>query len=395
MLSQIKIFTSKLWIREAPLIVLLLLAGLYFTVYYISDPIRPSLMLPAIFGSDNGIFIDGWWGYYDQGSYLRLAHTLASFNFQELSNTFSFGLGYPIVAVPFIWLGFGRDPFLFFNLLAFVFSVYAVYVTARRLISPFAGYMAGFGLAFATPLISYTAQPWNSTVCLVGISGILLIATSKKVNNWHALIAGILIGWVFAARYIDLVWFAALMPAVFYRGNFKNLVKHGLFVILGAAICILPILYSHYKVFGSPLETPYSTHLGINDNSSDQDAGAYSYKRIPKAALAMFISPRLAGSKDIDRGLFVNMFWTISFIPGAIILLKRPKTRFFIGSLLAVTLLASLFYLSFRASGIHSLKYGILHYFKMFWPGLIIMSVSFLDYAYRLTVSNVSRPRQK
>jgi hypothetical protein len=382
--------------RDPILLVLLVLAVLYFVVYYVTDPARPAGMFSWFFGyHDQAKYPLGWFGYYDQGQYLRLAHTLASLKFSQLHATYSYGLGYPLVAVPFIWLGFDKDPFVFFNLAAFVFAAYAIYRVAKQLISPFAGFLAGFGLVFATPLIHYVDQPWNSTVCLVVMSAILIVLTIKKVNKWHALVLGLLLGWAFAARYVDVIWLGALALAALYRGSFKTLVRQSVFVAIGLALLVTPVLYSQYRIFGSPFRTPYVNHIGLGgQGGSDQGLGAYNINRIPTAAMALLVSPRIAGSPDSDRGLFIDMFWALAAIPGAFILFRRHNHRLFFACFIVFGLIASLFYLSFRASTAGSLKYGELHYFKMLWPGIVLMATVYFDHLMRLSLKAGSAKRK-
>ncbi len=367
--------------RDPVLVILVVLAMAYFFLAYLTNPARPADVFTGFLGyRDTAQYPLGWFGFYDQGAYLNLAKTLADFNFAELSNTFSYGLGYPLVAVPALWLGLDTDPFVFFNLAAFVFTIFATYYAAKKLISPTAGLLAGFGLLFASPLIHYTDQPWNSTICLVAMSGILLLATVKKVTKWHALAAGFLVGWVLAARYVDVVWLGPLALSSLYRGNFKLLIKPGLFLGIGLMLWVAPVAYAHYKVFGSPLRTPYVNHLGLGGiKVSDQQLGAYSLGRVPAAATGMFLGPRLKGQPDTDRGFLINMFWVLAAIPGAVIVMRRSRQKLFFGVLIGGTVLAFVFYLSFRASTPYSLKYGVLHYFKMFWPGLVILAVAFFD----------------
>lgn len=374
--------------RDPALAALLLFAGAFFCLYYLTDPARPAGMF-AFFGfQDIAKYPLGWWGYYDQSQYIGMAKALANFDQTALQATYSYGLGYPVMAVPMLWLSLDIDPFVLFNLFAFVFTIFATYKAAKHFISPFAGLLAGFGLAFATPLIAYTAQPWNSTVCLVAISTILLIATAKVPGKLLATVAGVMVGWVFAARYVDIIWLLPIAAASLYRGSFKQLLRLALFSALGAALWVLPVLYSHYVFFGSPLKTPYVNHIGLEENAgSDQQLSAYQLDNIPSAALGMFVSPRLAGQEDVDRGWLVTMFWILAAIPGAVILLRKPKNRVFFGTFIAANIAAYLFYLSFRASTPYSLKYGILHYFKMFWPGLVILAVAFFDRQLQKTIA--------
>jgi hypothetical protein len=372
---------------DPALFVLVLFAGAYFCLYYLTDPARPADVFSVLGFQDYVKYPLGWWGYYDQSQYIGMANALANFDYAALQATYSYGLGYPVVAVPVLWLGIDKDPFVLFNLFAFVFTIFATYKAAKHFISPFAGLLAGFALTFATPLIVYTAQPWNSTVCLVAISSILLIATAKAPGKLLAITAGFMVGWVFAARYVDIVWLLPIAAASLYRGSFKQLIRLGLFSAIGAFIWLVPVLYSHNSFFGSPLKTPYVNHIGLEEDSgSDQQLSAYQLDNIPSAALGMFVSPRLAQQEDVDRGWLVTMFWILAAIPGAFILLKNPKNRWLFGTFIVANIVAYLFYLSFRASTPYSLKYGILHYFKMFWPGLVIMAVAFFDKQLRKTM---------
>lgn len=392
MLQRLKNYSGQIWLaakHDPILVALLVMAATYFLLYYITDPARPAGMVSWFGWNDYSQYPLGWFGFHDQGSYLQLAHTLANFDFNQLKNVYSYGLGYPLVAVPALWLGLDNDPFVFFNLFVFVFAIFAVYRLAYKLISPTAGWMAGFGLLFATPLIKYTDQPWNSTVCLLAMSGLLLVLIVKKINKWYALIAGLLVGWAFAARYVDVVWLGPLALASLYRGSYKHLAKLVLFVGIGFMLWAVPVGYSHHKVFGSVFRTPYMNHLGVGGvGGSDQQLGAYKLSRIPDAATGMFLGPRLENLPDTDRGLLVDMFWVLAAIPGAFIILRRQKTRIFFGTLIATTVLAFIFYLSFRASTPYSLKYGVLHYFKMFWPGIVILAVAFFDHLIKLATKN-------
>jgi hypothetical protein len=389
---MLKPYAQRLWSvmrRDPVLLTLLLIAAAYFILYYITDPVRPGGMFTGLGYQDWGSSYLGWFSYYDQGQYLRLAHTLAGFHFHELYTTYTYGVGYPLVAVPFIWLGFSKDPFVFFNFAAFIFTIYAVYKVGYRLISPFAGFLAAFGLMLATPLIKYVDQPYNSTVCLVVISVILLTFTTKVITKQRAILLGLLLGWAFAARYADVFFLGLLALAAVYRGSFKVLVKHAAYMAVAGSIILIPVLYSQYKVFGSPFRTPYVNHLGIGGvDGSDQGLKAYNIKRAPRAGLALLVSPRLAGGTDGNRGLFIDFFWAFLAIPGIIILLKKRENKVFFYTLIAVGFASTLFYLSFRASTTWSLRYGWLHYTKMFWPCLAILAAAFFDYIFVLGRSN-------
>lgn len=357
------------------------ISALYFLFYYFTDPVRPPNVFTGILGfHDTASTTLGWYGFIDQGSYLRLAHTLASFDSSQLSATFTYGLGYPLVAVPFIWLGFDADPFLFFNLFAFIFALYATYKFAFRFVSPQAGLISIFLLAFATPLVHYTDQPWNTTVSLSAVSAILLLATTKKMQSWHLTAVGLFIGLAFAARYVDAIFLGLLALGAIYRKQPRlQLLRHVGFLAIGVLFFTLPVLYAQYKVFGSPLRTPYVHHEMAGKQGSDQQLSSYSLSDVPDRAVDMLAGPRVTGRNDAHRGLLTEMFWMILAIPGIYIALRAKEGRLFFATLATFTIVVSVFYLSFRGAGVGSLKFGLLHYFKMLWPGVTIFSLIFMN----------------
>jgi hypothetical protein len=383
--------------RDPLLVSLLVFSGLYFLFYYFTEPVRPADVFTGVLGfHDEALYKKGWFGYIDQGWYLKMSEAIADFDFSRLKEVFMYGLGYPVVAVPFLWLGFDKDPFVFFNLFAFVFAVYATYKAGKHFISPVAGLIAGFGLAFATPLVAYTVQPWNSTICLFAVSCILLVAIQKRIRTWHALLVGLVVGWAFAARYVDIAFLGLIGAASLYRiGNLRTLLKNLVLMIAGISVLIVPVLYAHDRAFGSPLTTPYIKHLDPDEPGSDQQADSFSLRKAPETFTAIFIGPKFVEFKgqsnlsDNNRGLLVFMFWALAAIPGAYILFRKTRNKLFVSTVAGFILVTTLFYLSFRGTDTDAIKYGLLHYFKMLWPCLAILAAAFFDSQYNKIAANV------
>lgn len=390
--SSPKFFSRvQAWFTQDPaLSVLLLLAILYFCLYYFTDPARPAGMFSHFGFHDTSVTPKGWLGWNDQSWYMRLAQTLAHFDFHQLHKTFLYGFGYPILAVPFLWLGFQSDPFVFFDLFTFVLAAYATYAAAKRLISPTAGFIAGFGLVFASPLIHYVAEPWNTNVGVVAVSCMLLIATTKKINKYHYLAIGLLTGWVFAARYADGLFVGLLGIASVYRG-WKPLfrLRHVMYAVIGLVITVVPVLYAQYRIFGSPLKTPYTQHFMANKPGSDQGLSSYSLHKIPKTAVAVFIGPKFVLPHDGNRGILLTMFWMLAGVLGVLYLFKRNKLLVctWVGFVIFVTL----FYLSFRGMGYDAIKYNVVHYLAMTWPITAILAAAAFDRLLSATRTRVSR----
>jgi hypothetical protein len=347
-------------------IFIVLFAAAYFSYMYITEPTRPG-------SSPNS----GWLSYFDQSAYMKQAVATKARN---LSDYFVYGPVYPLLAVPFLWLGFYTNALFFFNIFSFVFVTLALFYYVRSVSRQSLGLVAALGLVFATPLAQYTVVPWNSTVCLVSMGILFFVASSKSKTLSYKLVSllALACGLAFGARYIDVVWvFVASAALLLLRHNsFKKVVILGLMTL---ALC-LPVLGAHYKVFGSPLKTPYVLHTSMNgDGVTDQNLEAYSLKRIPHAAYGMFVSPKLAGSPDLARGLLATSFWLLAAFAFPFAKGISREHRSFLLALLGLAILHSLFYLSFRASGPGAVKFGTLHYFKMFWPALVALSVLTID----------------
>lgn len=337
-------------------------AAVYFAYLYITDPVRPGLATDG-----------GWLSYFDQGAYMKQAVATKAGNLGEY---YVYAPLYPLLAVPFLWLGLYANSLFFFNIFAFAFIAFAVFRYVRAVGGESLGLVAAMALIFATPLVHYTIVPWNSTVCLVSIGLLILVASSKQrvfsngMLAWLALAGGL----AFGARYIDIIWiFIAAAALIVLRGqSWKKVMVMGAMTFV---LCI-PALWTHQVVFGSPLKTPYVLHTSMNgDGVTDQNLGAYSLKRIPNAAYGMFVSPLLAGAPDSARGLLASSFWLLAAFAFPFARRIPKEHRTFLLILLGLAVLHCLFYLSFRASGPGAVRFGTLHYFKMFWPVFTILAV--------------------
>ena len=359
-----------------PLATLLASAAVYFGLMYWTDPTRQF-----------------WSSWVDQSYYLRIATDLSSWRLA--GENFLFGVGYPLTGVPSLWLGIERDPFFLFNLAAFVFVTYGVFQVGRRMISPIAGWVAAGLLVFASPLVGLMYLPWNSTVCIVAMVGVLLMASRERRGLAAAAIAGALVAWAFAARYVDMLWLLPLALAALWTESWRASLKPWLVTGAVALVLALPVLALHDKHWGSPLNTPYSRDVGVGHG--DQGLQSYSLERVPRATVGLLVgSDQAAPLDDNHRGLLTSMFWMVLALPGAFLLLRSPgRNRLIFGTLVAVTLLGSLFYLSYRASEPDKLKFGTTHYFKMFWPGLSLMAAAALVAIPGVAAPQKSRRRRR
>jgi hypothetical protein len=346
------------------LLALGLLAAAFFAYAYVTDPGRPGELEPL-----------GWFGADDQGAYLQLAKDLAHFRLPE--GDFTYGIGYPLLAVPSIWLGLDYDPFALADGLVFVFVAMATYVTALRMSggSRVVAGIAGYGLVFASPLVWFVDKPWNSTASLFAASVILLLATSPTPRPWHPVAMGLAVGLGFAARYVDVIWLAALAAAGILAGR-RAVRTSALLTATGSALLVVGlVLVAHGVVLGSVFDTPYGSHLSPVAAGSDQDLGSYDITKVPEGAFGEFVSPFLLGQRFGGQPFLQGMFWSLLAIPGAVLVLRRrARWRLLVAAIAAGFVASAVFYLSFRGSGPGAVQFGGLHYFKMWWPSLAILA---------------------
>jgi hypothetical protein len=306
----------------------------------------------------------GYLSWSDQSSYLREANILAGGHFPS-KTTYVYGIGYPIVAVPAIVLGHLRDPFAPFDGLAFATSMVMVTILGMRLRSLAFGIACTTLIIFATPLLSLTVVPWSSTVTLLVVTVLLVLATYE--SRWPRLLAlavGLGAGWSLAARYVDGVFPLLMTLGTTMRRRRDIALALGVVGLIGLAV-----LWSHWVVLGSPLTTPYAAHTGPGGvGQSDQQVGAYDVAAVPARFIGI-VTGFQDGHAWPGEPLGARFFWAILAPLGVWFLFRdRHPLRVLLTSAFATSCLATIFYLSFRASGAGMLQFEGLHYFKAWFP---------------------------
>lgn len=348
--ARTEVFSTR-WPIVAALGVVFVLSLLVFANAWFSSGGRPMHGLA------------GWFSFSDQGWYLKEARILASGHFPSKADYF-YGIGYPIVAVPPLLIHENRDPFAPFNALAFATSMVMVTVLGIRLRSLAFGIVCTALVMFGTPLLDVTFVPWSSTVTLLVISVVLVLATGPR--SWRAaLLIGLGAGWCFAARYIDGLW-----PVLITIGTFLRRPREIIIALAAAGVIGGAMLYSDWAVFGNPLTTPYSAHVEPNGvGGSDQSAGAYDLSAVPVRLFGVFTGVGTNGQRMLGESLSNRFFWALLAPLGLWFLFRdRHRLRVPFAAAFATSAIALVFYLSFRASGAGMLQFGGLHYFKAWFP---------------------------
>ncbi|MBN2016433.1 glycosyltransferase [Candidatus Dojkabacteria bacterium] len=354
-------FLLKKLLNDRSLLLLILICILMFLINYKMHPAKPSY---------DGITRGGWFAWCDQRNYLQIATDLSNFT---LNRRFLYGLGYPVLAAPFIRL-YPKDPFLIPNLSIFVISISLIFCVMRKYLkSGKYAFLGALLLIFATPLLDSMIVPWNSTVNVISFAIILYFYFKPKLNYLAWIIIAFCFAWIFSARYVDIVFIAPMLLFLLIKqsANFKSFVLKSLLFCFSFIIFIAPILFVHHRCFGSIFKTPYIYHT-TEDNVSDQDLSRYSLEIVPDSLRTVFF-----GDRNYDiwkfRPLFREAPIFILCPLSLVYLLKRKRLDLLM--IVFCMVLSFIFYASFGGFNGGSLQFGCLHYVKMWFPPLVLFTM--------------------
>lgn len=354
--------------KNLVLIVLLVIAAFYFIFYQLFV---------------NGSFpigdFQGYYMWYDQSRYLLMAKELSQL---KLIN-YDYGLGYPILAVPFVFL-LPKDPFLIPNFIIWLVCLTLFFKICQKIFNDSVyPVICSLFYIFGSNLIQYVAIPWNSTVVLLANMIIAYLGVIGKRNFKNSLIVCLLLIWIFSARYVDLV-FSGIFSLLYFwpiieKRNYRHLLTAFIILCLGVSF----ILFTHELKFGSYFKTPYAHHMDPEGKISDQDLSKYQLKYIPSDLKGI-----LFGTKEFSYfpSLLGASFYFV-FIPfGILIGFFNKHKRFIFLSSVAMTL-AMLFYASFPHFSLAGLKVGAIHYIKAWLPFMVIYFILFIRFVVNLSIN--------
>jgi hypothetical protein len=352
---------SASWIYRIPqdYYVVALLAIVAYFIGYLSYVATP--------GNLEDYFM-GWFGWHDQGMYLKSAEAIAQGNLSAA--TYVYPLGYPLLAVPFLkWLP--RHPFLIPNLFFAVGIVLAFYASCRRLVTKIES--AGLSLfLIVLSAFTYTAAlpggliwsnalivPWNLIPVFFGAYLTIWLLIFNVADFRKLAIVSLAIAFAFFCRPPDILFLGIL-----YLAGLKDL-KSLKAKLQGAAILAVPcslvlatILFTKWRIFHSLL-SPYDiTHAGIG----------FSLHDLPFKFYLVFIdgSP-IYGYKELM--LLRQMPWLLLIIPGIVLLARftNAKSWFLMGAIA----MCLIFYISFNAQApSNTFNYHGYRYFMWIFPYL-------------------------
>lgn len=333
--------------RHRLLLVLLAISAVYFLYFYMQYPHRP--------GAASDL---GWAGWGDQSHYLKEARAIRAGDLR--SSQYSYPMGYPMVAAPFV-NALPNDPFLPVNLAAFVAVVGLFFSTARRFVGRPIAFLAGLFLVLATtPLVMYTVEPWTSTPAVVTVAWWSYIAFARRRLDLTAIVVGaLLLGWTYMSRGGgELVLLAPFGATLAWRHRRDAHFVANLGVLVGILLAVVAVnAFWTHRIFGT------YTHPYLNVIANV----GFEVGRIPSSLWGTVVYSGRQG--DYWPPLGLQAFWLV-FAPIGMARAIRHGDRLVHAGMLVSMLIGFVVVGAFYAFTAGALKFHCLHYIKLWLPSL-------------------------
>ena len=243
---------------------------------------------------------------------------------------------------------------------------------------------------YATPLTEYFVVPWSTTISTVSFLAIMYIALrNNPISFLDSILSGLSLGLTFAARYVDVVFLLPLALYPILKMDFRSIGKGKTLSQIAKAslglllffVIVVGVLASHYYYFGSIFKTPYHLHGRPGTNLSDQHIEVYQPKVIMDHLFGQFINPNTFHAREMETipkrlrtPLLERSFYLILAPIGIAYLMLRGGFLLLFPCLIG-GILALMIYGMHPGTAPGCLQFHSLHYFKMWYPFLTIMSL--------------------
>lgn len=221
-----------------------------FLVYYLTSYFA-YYALPG-----NSTYPDDWFGWFDQGVYVRSARALHDLDVSPGRHLYPFG--YPLLGAPFATL-LPNHPFLPANVVLTVAAVLILFEIYRAFLTK----LEASALLLATFVFQYgivenLVIPWNTIPTMTAAYAMSLLLLRGAAGVRHAVAAGALAGFTFLCRPGDVLFLLPLLTALSaVREPGFSWSRFTLSGLIGAAIFPLIQFALTAAVFGR-LTSPYT-----------------------------------------------------------------------------------------------------------------------------------------
>jgi len=286
----------------------------YLWAYQI-HPVRP--------GADP-IYPLGWWGWWDQGQYLKCTVSLARGSLTP--DTYWYPLGYPAIGALFYRFMPPLHAFLLPDLILVVAIALLFYRIARKLISPVEALLllVVFALCYRGTLSISLVEPWNTIPTHFLAYAIILLVGLREPIRRNILLATLCVGCAYLCRPPDALCVGLVVAVAILRlPGWGQKIRTGLVSFFILLVFVAAVLLINRSVFGS-WRTPYenvSANIGF---------GSYPWGQ-KMFSLAVDGEPVF---RTNDSALLLHFPWLMLLPPGLVYFIRRYKGR-------AVAVLAS------------------------------------------------------
>jgi hypothetical protein len=304
---------------------------------------------------------EGWWGWWDQGRYIRSAAALARLDFQpELHWYF---LGYPAMGAPFYRI-LPDHPFLIPNLAWFAVILWMLAAIFTRFVSPLESVLVvSAGLLLQPALFQSLRIPWNSIPChaLLYVGAYVLLFRRRSGADY--VIAGAAAGVSFLCRSVAPLFFLPLLAARILgeKEMQERLRGAGLFAL---AFLPFPALLAgaHWAIFGG-LVSPYMRN---------EARVGFSISNLAYKLYLMLVDVRPVYPAEA-RTLLNQFPWLLVVGPGVLAALQRERAA--VAALLGSMALAFGFYSTYNNfTAAKIFEYLMVHYIVWIFPLLALFA---------------------
>jgi hypothetical protein len=327
-------------------------ASVAYTLAYLGHPILPG----------NSSYPEGWWGWWDQGQYLKCTTALAKGALDQES--YFYPLGYSLVAVPFYFLA-PKHAFFLPNLVFVIGSTWAFYGIARRLVRPTTALllMIAFVVFYRGMLRDTLVVPWNTIPTHFLAYLILYLTAFRRPSERDVLVASVCLAVIYPFKVPE---FVCLLPSVLVAiaslGDRKRVLRAGLILALAVTVIVTIMLTVNFSVFGQ-FRTKYEL--------IQQGIGVMGYPPLWKIYLLLVSGGPVF--RENQQMLLSHAPWLLLTLPGAVRLFQRYRFMA-LGTILGIALCFAT-YLNYNdLFPTNFYRFSLIHYFVWTLPLLALIT---------------------
>lgn len=339
--------------NQTTYIILILVAVCFYLIKYLSYSALPEV---------SAKYPLGWWGWWDQGQYIKSARALANFDFKGDSHWYP--IGYPLMGALFYKL-VPVHPFLIPNILYYVGIVWLFSLISNKFLTKCESTILAFFAFFVDKIVVESLViPWTTIPTHFFIYAIIYLLVFHEESIKRYALAAVFTGIIFLCRNGDMLFIAPLfLFSMLATREIKKIFTYGFVSFFVFLPFLLFTLISNKYIFGVYWETPYYEAASIN---------GFSLYNIFYKAYSVFIEAGTLYSLSTPM-LLKRYTWMLLIIPGTFYAYKKYGLKI-VGVILSI-IATYIFYLTYNDFDSQNIfKYKIVHYLRWTLPLLLLFA---------------------